>query len=104
MKLFDRFYDVRANIYDVEENDYEKNGEKTYIGEIKCDLQPYKCDFESKIYGLSLDIKYKIFCDKSDCIKVGRIIEIDGECYEIMSVKNWRFGMELTVGGDRNEN
>ena len=39
---FERFYDTEIEVYEVGENTYEKKGEKTLLGSVVCDIQPYE--------------------------------------------------------------
>ena len=40
-------------MYEVGENTYEKKGEKTLLGSVVCDIQPYENELENRIYGLT---------------------------------------------------
>ena len=50
---FERFYDTEIEVYEVGENTYEKKGEKTLLGSVVCDIQPYENELENRIYGLT---------------------------------------------------
>lgn len=100
---FERFYDTEIAVYESGENSYTQTGEKTLIGNLICDIQPCSSDTESKIYGLSSQISYKIFCDKSDLIKNGRYISFGGKWYMIVSTEEWNFGMTAVIRGTENE-
>ena len=65
---FERFYDTEIEVYEVGENTYEKKGEKTLLGSVVCDIQPYENELENRIYALTENKKYKVFCDKTDLI------------------------------------
>lgn len=54
---FERFYDTEIEVYEVGENTYEKKGEKTLLGSVVCDIQPYENELENRIYGLTRKIK-----------------------------------------------
>ena len=57
---FERFYDTEIEVYEVGENTYEKKGEKTLLGSVVCDIQPYENELENRIYGLTENKKYKV--------------------------------------------
>ena len=57
---FERFYDTEIEAYEVGENTYEKKGEKTLLGSVVCDIQPYENELENRIYGLTENKKYKV--------------------------------------------
>ena len=86
---FNRFYDTEITVYEQGENSYDKKGEKTLLGNVICDIQPYSDDTESKIYGLDESRSYKLYCDKTDlrrrmvhdCENRNMVIWYDG-CYK----------------------
>ena len=90
---FERFYDTEIEVYEVGENTYEKKGEKTLLGSVVCDIQPYENELENRIYGLTENKKYKVFCDKTDLIKIGRYAKFGDEFFEIIKAECWNFGM-----------
>lgn len=101
IKPFDRFYDTEIEVYETDENTYEKKGEKTLLGSVVCDIQPYENEFENRIYGLRENKKYKIFCDKNELIKNGRYIKFGSEFFEIIKAESWNFGMVAIMRGEK---
>lgn len=101
IKPFDRFYDTEIEVYGVSENTYEKKGEKTLLGSVVCDIQPYENELENRIYGLTESKKYKIFCDKNEFIKNGRYIKFGSEFFEIIKTESWNFGMVAVMRGEK---
>lgn len=101
---FDRFYDTEIEVYEVGENTYEKKGEKTLLGCVVCDIQPYENELENRIYGLNDVRKYKVFCDKCEFLKVGRYIKFGNGFYEIIQSESWHFGMIAVIRGEKSEN
>ena len=85
---FERFYDTEIEVYEVGENTYEKKGEKTLLGSVVCDIQPYE--------------KYKVFCDKTDLIKIGRYAKFGDEFFEIIKAECWNFGMTAMMRSEKN--
>ena len=84
---FERFYDTEIEVYEVGENTYEKKGEKTLLGSVVCDIQPYENELENRIYGLTENKKYKVFCD---------------EFFEIIKAECWNFGMTAMMRSEKN--
>ncbi len=103
MNPFNRFYDTQISVFASEENTYSKKGERTLVGTLVCDLQPYTSDTESKIYGLDHDRRYKVFCDTNDFLKVGRHVFFGGEWYMVVSIERWRMGMTALIRGEEND-
>lgn len=103
MNPFERFYDTEIMVYEAGENSYTHTCEKTLIGTLICDIQPYSSDTESKIYGLSTQRNYKLFCDKNTLIKNGRYVSFGGMWYMIVSTEEWSFGMTAVIRGAENE-
>ena len=69
---FERFYDTEIEVYEVGENTYEKKGEKTLLGSVVCDIQPYENELENRIYGLTENKKYKFWYFKiKECKESG---------------------------------
>lgn len=97
MNPFERFYDTKIDVYAAEENEYEKRGQKNLLGTVVCDIQPYRSDTESKPYGLSENVSYKLFCDKNDLMKTGRYVSFAGAWYMIATVEIWSFGMTVMI-------
>ncbi len=100
---FNRFYDTEIAVYEQGENSYDKKGEKTLLGNVICDIQPYSDNTESKIYGLDESRSYKLYCDKSDIIKNGRYVFFGGAWYMIVKTEIWSFGMTVVIRGVENE-
>ncbi len=103
MNPFERFYDTEIGIYEKKENSYEKEGELTFIGNIVCDIQPVKSDTQSRVYGLSSERLYKLFCDKNDLIKIGRYVNFGGIWHMIVNTEIWNFGMTALMRSNENE-
>lgn len=99
---FERFYDTEIEVYEVGENTYEKKGEKTLLGSVVCDIQPYENELENRIYGLTENKKYKVFCDKTDLIKIGRYAKFGDEFFEIIKAECWNFGMTAMMRSEKN--
>lgn len=99
MNPFNRFYDTEISVYEPLENTYSQKGEKNLLGVLVCDLQPYECDADSKIYGLDENKSYKIFCDLNELLENGRYVNFGGEWYMIVSVKRWSMGMTALMRG-----
>ena len=95
---FERFYDTEIEVYEVGENTYEKKGEKTLLGSVVCDIQPY----ENRIYGLTEQKKQTVFCDKTDLIKIGRAAKFGDEFFEIIKAECWNFGMTAMMRSEKN--
>ena len=89
---FERFYDTEIEVYEVGENTYEKKG----------DIQPYENELENRIYGLTENKKYKVFCDKTDLIKIGRYAKFGDEFFEIIKAECWNFGMTAMMRSEKN--
>ncbi len=100
---FERFYDTSVEVFNGGEVSYEGESEKTYLASVICDIQPLSDDTDRKLYGLSSQRSYKLFCDKNDFIKKGRYIRFGGEWYLITSVMDWSFGMTAVMRGEGNE-
>lgn len=98
---FERFYDTEIEVYEVGENTYEKKGEKTLLGSVVCDIQPYENELENRIYGLTENKKYKVFCDKTDLIKIGRYAKFGDEFFEIIKAECWNFGMTAMMRSEK---
>lgn len=47
------FMTPKSRCHEVGENTYEKKGEKTLLGSVVCDIQPYENELENRIYGLT---------------------------------------------------
>ena len=99
---FELFYDTEIEVYEVGENTYEKKGEKTLLGSVVCDIQPYENELENRIYGLTVNKKYKVFCDKTDLIKIGRYAKFGDEFFEIIKAEWWNFGMTAMMRSEKN--
>ena len=84
---FERFYDTEIEVYEVGENTYEKKGEN---------------ELEKRIYGLTENKKYKVFCDKTDLIKIGRYAKFGDEFFEIIKAECWNFGMTAMMRSEKN--
>lgn len=96
---FNRFYDTEISVYEIGENTYDKEGEKSLIGTIICDVQPCGADAQSREYGLSENRAYKIFSDKNDIIAVGRYILFCGGWYRIIRSEKNLFGQNAVIRG-----
>ena len=46
--------------------------------------------------------KYKVFCDKTDLIKVGRYAKFGDEFFEIIKAECWNFGMTAMMRSEKN--
>lgn len=100
---FNMFYDTEISVYESKENGYTKKGEKTLIGSIICDIQPYENETQNMVYGLSEKRAYKIFCDRSGLVKNGRYINFGGVWYIIVKCEIWSFGMTAVMRSVENE-
>ncbi len=103
MNPFNRFYDTEIAVYEQGENSYSGKGEKTLLGKLICDIQPYSDDTENKIYGLSENRCYKLYCDKNELVKNGRYILFGGMWHRIVKCEIWSFGMTVLMRGVENE-
>lgn len=100
---FKRFYDTEISVYESGEDAYSKKGEKTLLGSVVCDIQPYSDDTENKLYGLSGKRSYKLFCDRNELIKKGRYVSFCGVWYMIVRTEMWSFGMTAVMRSVENE-
>ena len=64
--------------------------------------QPYENELENRIYGLTENKKYKVFCDKTDLIKIGRYAKFGDEFFEIIKAECWNFGMTAMMRSEKN--
>ncbi|MCC8160205.1 MAG: hypothetical protein LIO53_02630 [Oscillospiraceae bacterium] len=103
MNPFERFYDVEIAVYEQSMGGYNQKGEKTLLGSVVCDVQPYTSDTESRIYGLTENRCYKLYCDKNDFVKNGRCVEFGGAWYMICQTEIWSFGMTAVIRSMENE-
>ncbi len=95
---FSRFYNTAVKVYSDSGTDtYDSRAEKEEIGELVCDIQPYTDALSAKLYGADEDIKYKLYCDSTELIRVGRYIRLDGELYRIVSAGDWKLGMRAVI-------
>ena len=46
--------------------------------------------------------KYKVFCDKTDLIKIGRYAKFGDEFFEIIKAECWNFGMTAMMRSEKN--
>lgn len=95
---FERFYDTTVEVYeDVGANTYGAEAEKRPLGELVCDLQPYSDLLESKLRGFDEEKRYKLYCDKTDLVTVGKYVLFGGGLYRIESVEVWSFGLTAVI-------
>ncbi len=99
MNPFNRFYDTEINVYEAEENTYERKGEKNFIGTIACDVQHCGGDMESSEYGFAENKAYKIFTDKNDILIAGRYVLFSGDWYRIVRSDKCRLGLTAVMRG-----
>lgn len=101
---FERFYDTEIKIYESEASgSYSEGDTKALLGSLVCDLQPFYDNTESELHGLSEERKYKIYCDKTELIKNGRLVLFGGALYRVISVESWSFGMKAVMRCVENE-
>ena len=79
-----------------------KKGKKHFWGVLCAIFSHMKNELENRIYGLTENKKYKVFCDKTDLIKVGRYAKFGDEFYEIIKAECWNFGMTVMMRSEKN--
>ena len=101
---FKRFYDTEVGVYEKRGGGYGEKGEMSFLGNVVCDLQPLEAGTEEKIYGLSSDRSYTLYCDKNELLKTGRFVLFGGARYIIVSVTERRFGASAVIRSVEDEN
>lgn len=100
---FDRFYDVRLNVFQKGADSYSEKGKMTYMGSVMCDVQPLSEKTEQKMPSLEHGREYKLYCDNNDLIRTGRYISFGGSMYLITGDEHRSLGMTAVMRSVENE-
>jgi hypothetical protein len=65
------------------------NGSLVHDKLVECDVQPITKEIAFKTFGISENVRYRIFCDLIDGIKIGGIIQYNDKQYRIISLLEW---------------
>ncbi len=96
------FYDTKIDIL-YTGNGYKDeygiwhDGELVSIKNIDCDIQPITKEISMKVFGISENVKYRIFCNVVDSIDIGTIIQYNNKLYRVISLLEWDY-FDFIVG------
>ena len=86
------FYNKTLNVAVVEDGYTDEysiwhEGATSFGDDIECDVQPITKELAFKIFGVDINVKYRIFTDA--VFEVGAIIQYAGKLYRVENVLNW---------------
>lgn len=87
------FYDKEIKILKdtgyLDDNGLWVKGELSTIKTIECDVQPYSRELAYRDYSFEEDVKYRVFCDVDEDLKLGLQIKYNNEIYKIVKIVDW---------------
>ncbi|MDF2589833.1 MAG: hypothetical protein K0S41_3674 [Anaerocolumna sp.] len=100
--MSDWFYDKDINIINKTEGYKDAysiwhDGSYSVIKTLECDVQPITKEIAIRDFGIDKVVKYRIFCDYSDLIEVGTIIQYLNHYYRVESIISWDY-LDMIVG------
>jgi hypothetical protein len=79
---------------------YSKGVEFT-TKQIDCDVQPYSKERLYRDYGFDESVKYRVFCDPNEDLKVGKTVKYDNSdiVYKVVRIILWDDYWEVMIDG-----
>ena len=97
------FYDKEIKILDntghLDENGLWVEGIDEIVKTIECDVQPYNKELSYRDYGFNEDVKYRIFCDIDDLLKLGTQVKYKDENYTVVNITDWDDYLVVLIDG-----
>lgn len=95
---FKAFYNTEVQVLEITvKGVYEKVRTETELCLVCADIQPYSGGLAEAEYGYSSECQFRMFCDKTEAIKMGNYIKHEGKLYKILYVAEWELGLEVLL-------
>ena len=72
-------------------------GVLAWVKDIECDMQPYSQELLIKSYGYDIPVTKRFFIDDIADIKIGTILNYQGEQHEVKKVIAWNYFEVFTL-------
>ena len=87
------FYDKEISILSdtgfLDENGLWVKGVNETVKTIECDVQPYSRELAYRDYSFEEDVKYRVFVEPDETIKLGAKVEYKDTIYNIVKIIDW---------------
>lgn len=96
--LYDKSIDIMSYTEGYKDNYGIWHNGTSLVGKtIECDVQPITKEIAFRDFGIEEKVKYRIFSDLDESIKVNATIQFKGVAYRVINIIEWDY-LDFIVG------